>query len=48
MQRKNQRSNEDSTEIFTPDEEKIAQDIEKMPLEDIPYEIQPLQGGGPA
>ena len=26
-------------ELFTEEEEKIAQEIEKMPLEDIPYEI---------
>ena len=39
---------EKPSEFFTPEEEKIAQEIEKLPLEDIPYEIQPLQGGGPA
>ena len=34
-----QKSKEDDSDLFTPEEEKIAGEIEKMPLEDIPYEI---------
>ena len=39
---------EETADLFTPEEEQIAEQIEKMPIEEIPYEIQPLQGGGPA
>lgn len=39
---------EEEGEFFTPEEQKIAQEIEKMPLDDIPYDIIPTQGGGPA
>lgn len=34
--------------LFTAEEEKVAEQIEKANLEELPYEIIPTQGGGMA
>lgn len=40
---------EESKEIvFSVEEEKKATEIENTPIEELPYEIIPVQGGGPA
>ena len=39
---------EGGNNLFTPEEEKLAEEIENTPIEDLPYEIIPTQGGGPA
>ena len=39
---------EGSESVFTAEEEKKATEVENTPIEDLPYEIVPTQGGGPA
>ena len=42
------REEEEGGTLFTAEEEKRAAEIENTPIEDLPYEIIPTQGGGPA
>ena len=51
MSRRNKKWREEEeggNNLFTPEEEKLATEIEETPIEDLPYEIIPTQGGGPA
>ena len=43
------REEEDGPEAtFSPEEEKKCTEVENTSIEDLPYEIVPTQGGGPA
>lgn len=39
---------EEDNDLLNEEELRIAEEIEKAPLNQLPYEIIPIQGGGPA
>ena len=42
------RRSDDTDGVFTAEEAKKVEEIEKSPIEELRYEIVPAQGGGPA
>lgn len=51
MSKRNQKWREEeegSTPVFSVEEEKMVTEIQNTNYEDLPYEIIPTQGGGPA